>query len=247
MWGDSKSTYLLDVAASERSWIADCVVVTRSTGPRTLYADLEQTRQFLSAAGLVFPLIAKPDSGRRCAQRIDDVSALREYLRHVPPGEKLILQRLVSHPGVASALYARLPGASSGRVLSLTLRTDGIDSDARQHITPELEARLDAVARSMREFHYGRFALRFTSIGELMRGENFTVIDISGVDGAADRRCEAALPWAEVYRRAVDQQRIMFLIGDKNRARGFKPAACADVVKSLIRENQPSRRTPASA
>jgi hypothetical protein len=55
------------------------------------------------------------------------------------------------------------------------------------------------------------------------------------------------LPWAEVYRRAVDQQRIMFLIGDKNRARGFKPAACADVVKSLIRENQPSRRTPASA
>ena len=143
MWGDSKSTYLLDVAASERSWIADCVVVTRSTGPRTLYADLEQARQFLSAAGLVFPLIAKPDSGRRCARRIDDVSALREYLRHVPPGEKLILQRLVSHPGVASALYARLPGASSGRILSLTLRADGVYRDARQHITPELEARLE--------------------------------------------------------------------------------------------------------
>jgi membrane protein DedA with SNARE-associated domain len=247
IWGGSKSTYLLDVAASERNWVADCVVVTRSTGPRTLYADLEQARQFLSAAGLVFPLIAKPDSGRRCARRIDDVSALREYLRHVPPGEKLILQRLVSHPGVASALYARLPGASSGRILSLALRTDGVDRDARQHITPELEARLDAVARGMREFHYGRFALRFASIGELMRGENFTIIDISGVDGAADRRCEVALPWAEVYRRAVDQQRIMFLIGDKNRARGFKPAACADVVKSLIRENQPSRRTPASA
>jgi len=247
MWGDSKSTYLLDVAASERNWVADCVVVTRSTGPRTLYADLEQARQFLSAAGLVFPLIAKPDSGRRCARRIDDVSALREYLRHVPPGEKLILQRLVSHPGVASALYARLPGASSGRILSLTLRTDGVARDARQHITPELEARLDAVARSMREFHYGRFALRFASVGELMRGENFTIIDISGVDGAADHRCEAALPLGEVYRRAVDQQRIMFLIGDKNRARGFEPAACADVVKSLIRENQPSRRTPASA
>ena len=97
MWGDSKSSYLLDVAASERRWIADCVVVTRSTGPRTLYADLEQARQSLSAAGLTFPLIAKPDSGRRCACRIDDVSALREYLRHFPAGEKLILQRLVPH------------------------------------------------------------------------------------------------------------------------------------------------------
>ena len=31
MWGDSKSSYLLDVTASERNWIADCVVVTRST------------------------------------------------------------------------------------------------------------------------------------------------------------------------------------------------------------------------
>ena len=49
---------------AERRWIADLVVATRSTGPRTLYADLEQARQSLSAAGLTFPLIAKPDSGR---------------------------------------------------------------------------------------------------------------------------------------------------------------------------------------
>ena len=247
MWGDSKSSYLLDVTASERNWIADCVVVTRSTGPRTLYADLEQARQSLSAAGLPFPLIAKPDSGRRCACRIDDVSALREYLRHFPAGEKLILQRLVPHSGEVTALYARLPGTSSGRLLALTLRTDGLYRDARQHITPELEARLDAVARSMREFHYGRFALRFASIDELMRGENFSIIEISGVSGAANRRCAPALPLAEIYRRAVDQQRIMFLIGDKNRGRVFKPAAWADVVKSLIRESQLSRRTPASA
>jgi membrane protein DedA with SNARE-associated domain len=247
LWGDSKSSYLLDAAASERNWVADCVVMMRSMGPRMLYADLEQARQSLSAAGLVFPLIAKPDSGRRCARRLDDVSALREYLRHFPAGEKLILQRLVAHPGEVTALYARLPGASSGRILTLTLRTDGVYRDARQHITPELEARLDVIARSMREFHYGRFALRFASIGELMRGENFAIIDISGVSGAPDRHCEPVLPLAEIYRRAVDQQRIMFLIGDKNRARGFKPAACADVVRSLIREHQPSRRTPASA
>ena len=247
MWGDSKSSYLLDVAASERRWIADCVVMTRSTGLRTLYADLEQARQSLSAAGLTFPLIAKPDSGRRCACRIDDVSALREYLRDFPAGEKLILQRLVSHSGEVTALYARLPGTSRGCLLSLTLRTNGHYRDARQHITPELEARLDAVARSMREFHYGRFALRFASLDELMRGQSLSIVEISGVGGTDNRHCEPALPLAEIYRRAVDQQRIMFLIGDKNRGRGFRPVAWADVVKSLIRENRLSRRTPASA
>ena len=67
------------------------------------------------------------------------------------------------------------------------MRTDGLYRDARRHITPELEARLDAVARSMREFHYGRFDLRFASIDELMRGENFSIVDISGVGGAAGR------------------------------------------------------------
>ena len=116
IWGESKSGYLLDVAANERQWIADFVMVTRSTGPRTLFGDLERARQSLFAAGLAFPLIAKPDvrHGRPC--KIDDAPAFREYLRHFPAGEKLILQRFVSHSGEAAALYeaagcAKWPGS----------------------------------------------------------------------------------------------------------------------------------------
>ena len=247
MWGESKSGYLLDVAANERRWIADFVTVTRSAGPRTLFADLERVRKSLSGAGLAFPLIAKPDVGRHRLCRIDDALALREYLRHFPAGEKLILQRCVTHSGEAAVLYARLPGALSGRVLSLTFRTDREWRDASRHVTPELEARLDAIARSMREFHYGRFHLRFASIEELMRGENFSVIEINGIRSGTSRDCDPPLPLAEVYRRLADQQRIMFLIGEKNRARGFVPVGCADVLKSLIRQSQLGRRYPASA
>ena len=222
-------------------------MVTRSTGPRTLFGDLERVRQSLFAAGLAFPLIAKPDvrHGRPC--KIDDAPALREYLRHFPAGEKLILQRFVSHSGEAAALYARLPGVRSGRVLSLSFRAGSHWHDASRHVTPELEARLDAIACSMREFHYGRFQLRFASIDELMRGENFSVVEINGIRSGTNRDCDPALPLAEVYRRLVDQQRIMFLIGEKNRARGFAPVGCADVLKSLIRQSQVGRRYPASA
>src|SRR5262249_49927977 len=108
MWRESKSGYLLDVAANERRWIADFLTGPGSAGPRTLFADLERVRQSLSGAGLAFPLIAKPDVGRRRLCRIDDALALREYLRHFPAGEKLILQRLVTHSGEAAVLYARL-------------------------------------------------------------------------------------------------------------------------------------------
>jgi hypothetical protein len=55
------------------------------------------------------------------------------------------------------------------------------------------------------------------------------------------------MPVAEIYRGLIDRQRIMFLIGDRNRARGFEPPGCADVLKSLFRHGQLTRRYPASA
>jgi membrane protein DedA with SNARE-associated domain len=247
LWGEAKSDCFLEAAASERRWIADFVSVTRSRAARTLYPDLDRAREALRAGGLGFPLIAKPDIGRHAACRIADIAELREYLRHFPGGEKLILQRLVPHAGKAAVLYARLPGASRGRLLSLTLRTDGICRDARRHITPALEARLDAVARSMREFHCGRFDLRFASIDALERGEDFVIVEICGLGGVLDRAWDPAMPLAEIYRRMIDRQRIMFLIGEKNRARGFEPVGCANVMKSMVRQSQLSRRYPASA
>jgi membrane protein DedA with SNARE-associated domain len=247
LWGESRSDYFLDVAASERRWIADFITVTRSSGSRTLYADLDRAREALCAAGLVFPLIGKPDVGRHGICRVADVAELREYLRCFQGGEKLMLQRFVPYAGKAAVLYARLPGAPRGRLLSLTLRADGRCRDGRRHITPRLEARLDAIARSMREFHYGRFELRFASIDALERGEDFAVVDVCGVGGVLERAWNPAMPLTQIYRRLIDRQRIMFLIGEKNRARGFEPVGCADVLKSLLRHKELGRRYPASA
>jgi SAM-dependent methyltransferase len=238
---------LVDVTGPERGRVAEFIAVTRSVEHRTLFVDLERVRQLLYGAGLEFPVVAKPDVGPRGAVRIDDVPALREYLRYCRPGGKFILQQFVPYSGEAALLYARLPSTQSGRVLSLTFRANGHWHDAWRHVTPELEARIDAIARSMREFHYGRFYLRFASTDELMRAENFSVIEITGIGGGANPDCDPSLPLTELYRRLVDQQRIMFLIGEKNRARGFAPVGCTDVLKSLIRQSQFIRRYPASA
>jgi hypothetical protein len=99
----------------------------------------------------------------------------------------------------------------------------------------------------MREFHYGRFELRFASPDDLRQGENFRIVEINGIGGEAFDARDPLLPLAEIYRCSVDRQRIMFLIGEKNRARGFEPVGCASFLTSLIRRNGPSRRSPASA
>jgi membrane protein DedA with SNARE-associated domain len=252
-WDEPRSAYLRAAAAGAPQWVANFVVMTRSPSLGTLSTEVERARQLLVGAELAFPLVAKPDLGGAGARRIDEVAQLREYLRHVPAGEKLILQRLAPEAGVATVLYARLPGARSGRILSLTVRQHRTAGggracyrDARRCITPELEAVIDAIARAMPEFHYGRFELRFASPEELMRGTRLSIIEINGVTGTAKETWDPSLKLGEVYRRMVEQQRIMFLIGDKNRARGFTPIGCADVIWSLVRRNQFSRR-PASA
>jgi membrane protein DedA with SNARE-associated domain len=311
--GESQSDYLADAAIQARDWIADFVVVTRGREPRTLHADLDRAVQSLRDTGLSFPLVAKPDIGWHGygVRRIEDMPALREYLSGFPGGARLILQRFVPHAGEAAVLYARLPGAGSGRILSLTFRyhphvigdgrssvrelirkdaranwkarfylgrdpshralaehdldrvpapgeviqialigsqrAGGLSRDARHYITPALEARIDAIARGMSEFHYGRFDLRFATTEDLMRGENFSIIGISGTAAEAIDAWDPHLPVVEAYRRFVDQQRIVFLIGEKNRARGFEPVGCADVLKSAVRRFALIRRYPASA
>jgi hypothetical protein len=194
--------------------------------------------------------MAKSDTGCHDVRRIEDVAGLLEYLRHFPAGEKLILQRHVADAGEAVVLYARMPGAPSGRILSLDLRLDGdlirdgrpAYRDGSRCMTPELEARLDAIARSMREFHYGRFRLRFASCDRLRQGEELSVIEIDGIGGSSGDTWNSSSSLAEIYRRSIDRQRIMFMIGGRNRERGFEPLACAVALKSLVGQGQRSRR-----
>ena len=312
MWGETKSSYLLDVAVAERKWVADFVVVKRGAGVSNVDADTQRALRSVGAAGLGFPLIAKPDIGwhGHGVRRIDDEDNLRDYIARFPQSGSLMLQSLVPHAAEAAVLYARLPGEASGRILSLTLRYlphvigdghrtvreligrdpraqwksslhYGIDPthcgvdpadlqripargevvqiaqignqragalylDGRRHITAALEQRFDAIACSMNEFHYGRFDLRFESIPALMRGENFSIMEINGIGGEAIDAWDPRLSVKEVYRRLADQQRLLFLIGQRNRERGFRPTCASDFVLSLLRQNQLIRRYPAS-
>jgi hypothetical protein len=99
----------------------------------------------------------------------------------------------------------------------------------------------------MNEFHYGRFDLRFASAEDLARGENFSIVEIGGIGAEAADAWDPQLPIREVYRRFLDQQRILFMLGQRNRARGFEPMGCADFVKYLVRRTKLVRRYPASA
>ena len=138
-----------------------------------------------------------------------------------------------------------------GEVVRIALignqRAGALYRDASCHITPALEARFDAIGRSMTEFHYGRFDLRFNTIEGLMRGEDFAIVEINGIGGESIDCWDPQLGVRECYRRLVAQQQLLFQIGNRNRARGFHPTKVGEFVSSLFEQNKLIKLYPASA
>jgi membrane protein DedA with SNARE-associated domain len=312
MWGESKSACLDAIAPEQRQWVADFVTMRRSGDSRVDF-DLERALSLLAHAEIAFPIIAKPDIGWHGygVRRLDNAAALRDYVSHYPEGEKLILQKYVAYPGEAAVLYARVPDADRGGIVSLAfryfphvigdgrsmlrdlIRTDararwkahlhlgfdrthsglgrhcldrmpargevvqiavicnqragGLYRDARHYITPALAERFDNIARSMPEFHYGRFDIRFADTEALQRGEDMLIVEVNGIGGEAIDVWDPQLPVEETYRRLLAQQRLMFMIGERNRARGFEPTPAGEFVHRLIHQTRLIRRYPASA
>lgn len=153
-----------------------------------------------------------------------------------------------THRGIEANELARIP--ERGEVVRIALignqRAGALYRDGRRQITRALDERFDAIARSMTEFHYGRFDIRFESVEMLMQAENFSIVEINGIGGEAIDCWDPRLSIREVYRRLAEQQRLLFLIGERNRARGFLPTAVREFVGSLMRQGQLIRRYPAS-
>lgn len=181
----------------------------------------------------------------------DGHSTLRALIERDPRAQwksSLHLGGDPSHCGVDPNELERVP--ERGEVVRIALignqRAGALYRDGRRYITAALEKRFDAIATSMREFHYGRFDLRFENVDVLMRGEGFSIVEINGIGGEAIDCWDPHLSVREVYRRLVAQQHLLFAIGERNRARGFEPTAAGEFLASLMRQGRLIRRYPAS-
>ncbi len=85
---------------------------------------LTGVRIAMAQAGLVFPLVVKPDLGM-CGfgvRLVRDEAALMAYLALFPPDQQGVLQEYLPQEGEAGIFYAREPGARQGRIIGLALR-----------------------------------------------------------------------------------------------------------------------------
>lgn len=312
LWGESKAKCLGQIGRAFASNVAAFVAVPRGVTDVPSEAEVASAVAAARAAGVDFPLIAKPDVGWQGfgVQVMRGPDDLRRYMSSYPKAATLILQRIVPYDGEAGVFYVRQPGEATGRVVSLTLRYfphvigDGISSvreliareprmchrsrlysggahnhlgvgdalmrtvpadgtmvrlsfigsirvgglyrDHRKSITPTLSERIDAIARSMPEFYFGRFDVRFRSLDALQRAEDFEIIEVNGAGAEAIHMWDPEMPLGQAYRELIAYQDLVFQIGIANRARGFKPMSLRELIAFTNKQNALTAQYPPS-
>lgn len=181
----------------------------------------------------------------------DGAMSVRELIARDPRARwkaRLHLGCDASHRGLSQAELARVP--ARGEVVRIALignqRAGSLYRDGRSFVTAALEQRFDGIACAMTQFHYGRFDIRFGSVEALMRGEGFRIVEINGIGGEAIDAWDPALRWTQTYRRLFAEQEVLFEIGARNRARGFRPEPARRFLGLLAAQTRMIRHYPPS-
>lgn len=183
---ESKTDVLNLLGAFGRAHMAPFVTVTATH-------DAEETARamrLLTAAGIHFPIVAKPDTGRNGSgvKIVRDQEALSQYLTRFPKGQLVVLQHYVKGPGEAGVFYVRKPSEKQGRITSLTLKYFPQVTGDGSATLRELIMR-DKRANKIADIYFRRNARELDRI--LPRGETRPIVSVGNhvrgsvfVDGA---------------------------------------------------------------
>ncbi len=287
--GETKSSCLAQIGPGFADWIAPW----RRVGPG------EDAAAIVRAAGIDYPLVAKPDIGW-CGfgvRRIGGAADLAAYVAAFPREAAFLLQRFVPG-GEAGLFYLRVPGSAAGQVVGITLRHppvvygDGVRSvaalradgrapgvsaglsaemlarvaapgeavplgtvaslrvggryeDATPRLTTALQERVDAIARSMPDFHAGRFDVRFATLPDLLAGR-FRIIEVNGAGSEAIHLWDERLPILTAFAGVFAKQATLFRLGAMMRARGHRPVGVLALAHAWLRQQRLIARYPPS-
>ena len=125
-------------------------------------------------------------------------------------------------------------------------RVGGLYRDGAALATPELTRAVDAVARDMPAFHFGRFDVRFDTLRELAAGRGFTIMEINGAGSEAIEAWDPDTGVIEGFRMIFAKQRLLFAIGAAQRRNGVRPIGLLALARLNQRQNRLVERYPPS-
>lgn len=102
--------------------------------------------------------------------------------------------------------------------------------DGNQYITTALSEKLDALFDDFDGFHYGRLDVKFKDMPSLMKGEDFTILEINGASSEAAHIWDRNTPLNAIFSTLLFQYKTLFEIGAQQKQEGHRPPS----LKSLF-------------
>ncbi len=171
---ESKSQILGLVPDSLRQWVAPHTTY-EFTPEGAIDVHVDGAITAMAAAGLVLPIVAKPDFGQRGAgvRPIYSASDLRAYFESMPRGTTIVLQALAPFRHEVGLMYYRLPSEDRGRIVSITLKEfPFVVGDGKRTLRALIEA--GDRARLMSEVYFKRHAASLDRV--LAEGARFALV-----------------------------------------------------------------------
>ena len=176
--------------------------------------------------------------------RGDGQRSLAELIASDPRARRVLGSPLHDCPSAG----ARVPAA--GEVVRLSTigstRVGGLYRDGAAWITPALVAAIDAIARDMPQFHFGRFDVRFDGLPSLADGRGLTIMEINGAGSEAIQAWDPDISLLRGFGMIFAKQRALFAIGDAMRRRGVQPIGLLELARLNRRQQLLIRLYPPS-
>ena len=150
---------------------------------------------------------------------------------------QLYLPRLAARLAEVPAAGESVPLVFTGNHCKGAIFRDGAAS-----ITPALTRQIDAIARAIPGFHFGRIDVRYASEAALRLGQGFTIIEVNGAGSEATHIWDARCTLRQAYAAQFFHYRAAWEIGRINRAAGHRPSG----LRAMYRLWRLQRRVMAS-
>jgi hypothetical protein len=174
----------------------------------------------------------------------DGVNSLRALieadLRHRKL-QKLYLAQLASRLDEVPAAGERVRMVFAGNHCKGSIFRNG-----EAEITQQLTARIDAIAKSLPGFHFGRIDLRYKTPASLRHGVDFSIIEINGVGSEATHIWDPDTSLAEIYRAQFQHYGEAFAIGRDMRRLGASPSGLSRMWRDWRNQRRLMRSYPAN-
>lgn len=176
--------------------------------------------------------------------------ALRHFPQVVGDGQRSVCQLIASNPRLRRLRRDGLHCLSqpldevpcAGQRLRLatigSTRVGGLYEDGSALVTEALTRHIDAIARDMPAFHFGRFDLRYDNVDGLMRGEGLHIIEVNGAGSEAIEAWDPRSSAWQAFGRIFRKQSLLFEVAAANRRRGLRPIGWRELARLHLRQQK---------